>query len=208
MDPDESGSDSNGVVNVDYPLEPSNSVCQILDSSGGLLCVIDSFTNPAVWNPSTRHFNPLPNPSLLQDSEVLYGFTYDYSNDDYKILRLVFPHRDTVKTDFDFAFKTEIDIFELKTNRWRRVGETRFTRPAWTEGSFYNGAFYWVAWRIRDWYEDNTRVVASFDLTEERFKEVELPIHVGSINLKVSRRFLSVMYHDFLWRAYRDVGNG
>ena len=188
MDPDASGNDNSGVVNIDYPLEPSNLVFQILDSCDGLLCVIDSFHNPALWNPSTRQFNPLPKPTFLENSDILYGFTYDYSSDDYKIVRVVSTSRDVIKT--------EIDVFDLKTNEWRRVEETHYSRPAWDVGTFLNGAFYWLAWRLSEGHEGFSRVVVSFDLKEERFKEVELPSDVGIINLRVFGGYLSAMYHD------------
>ena len=78
MDPDASGSDNREVENIEDPLEPSISVFQILDSCDGLLCVMDSFLNPALWNLSTRQFNPLPKSGLPQNGDILYCFTYDH----------------------------------------------------------------------------------------------------------------------------------
>ena len=104
--------------------------------------------------------------------------------------------RDIVKTDIDFAFKTEIDVFELKTNRWRRVRETHYSRPALKEGTFYKRAFYWVARRLLEGYENVSRMIVSFNLKAKKFKEVELPSQVGTINLKVIEGYLFAIYHD------------
>ena len=87
------------------------------------------------------------------------------------MLRLVSSSCVTFKPDIDVPFKTEIDVFELKTNRWRRVRETHFSRPALDVGTFHKGAFYWVAWCPVEGFPGYDRMVVSFNLKDERFKK-------------------------------------
>ena len=86
----------------------------LLDSCDGLLCIADLANKIVLWNPSIRQCNQLPpNPNVL-DFVGCHGFGYDSFADDYKIF---------VVSMLDPNTETVVDVFSLKSNKWKRIQE-------------------------------------------------------------------------------------
>ncbi|XP_057455222.1 putative F-box protein At3g16210 [Lotus japonicus] len=123
-----------------------------------------------VWNPSTGAFKPIPYPH----SNSLYGFWYDASTDDYLVLFMKIPYAPDWKTD--------IDIFSLKTNSWDQIEGFKFpywiTRARTEAGLLLNGALHWLVYSC-----DYDCVIIAFDLIGRSLFEIPLPygIHTEDI---------------------------
>ncbi|KAL6344426.1 hypothetical protein AAG906_039682 [Vitis piasezkii] len=103
-----------------------------------------------LWNPSTRQCNQLPpNPNVL-DFLGCHGFGYDSFADDYKIF---------VVSMLDPNIETVVDVFSLKSNKWKRIQEKHHTR---------------VAYMSYDPIHDFDTIMA-FDFEKEQFRELAIP---------------------------------
>ena len=96
-------------------------------SCDGLVCLKEAATGTMLlWNPSTRDLKVLPSPSevggvQVKGEDVLwrYGFGYDYSSDDYKVLILL-PYQSL----FGFAGSYKSIVYTLRSNSWRRIQDS------------------------------------------------------------------------------------
>ncbi|XVF66359.1 hypothetical protein PTKIN_Ptkin10aG0029300 [Pterospermum kingtungense] len=100
-----------------------NKFCRILGSCHGLICLLmggnDSMCLFFLWNPSTGESNKLPaciNFPVLYEFDYFdfYGFGYDSSSDDYKLV---------------ISICRKALIFSLAENSWRLVDEAETARP-------------------------------------------------------------------------------
>ena len=131
-----------------------------------------------VWNPSTKSYKNIPIPTSTPDSYSSwfrrFGFGYDYSTDDYKILR---PYH-----TFDIHM-LKIEIFSLKTFTWKTIlvdeDNNFFIRSSiqLIEKTINcNGAIYWNAKCYRK------PSIIYFDLADEIFHELPWPESVSYYN--------------------------
>ncbi|XWS39100.1 hypothetical protein CRYUN_Cryun18bG0021200 [Craigia yunnanensis] len=127
----------------------------ILGSCNGLVCL--GLENIArcllLWNPSTGESKVLPNCNLLQDKRHLhfhyYGFGYDSSSGDYKLLLMI---------------DRKIVIFSVMENSWKIMHKARWPwhgYSCYTKGVYSNGALHW---------QDHHGDIYAFDLKIERFR--------------------------------------
>ena len=126
----------------------SKSLLAIVDSCHGLFCIVNCFyrfpspeASPELilWNPSTRQHNHLPCPNFVPYTDFSLCFFYDEDDEDYKIVRIL-----TVEG----MVRTQIDVFTLKTNKWRRIEETHASVIAGGGAgspAYFNGNIHWVA---------------------------------------------------------------
>ncbi|GMI74199.1 CONSTITUTIVE EXPRESSER OF PR GENES 1, CONSTITUTIVE EXPRESSER OF PR GENES 30 [Hibiscus trionum] len=151
----------------------------ILGSCNGLLGLVSRKNEISLWNPSTRRSQMLPtarirfSPPRLSFRVIFYGFGYDPISDDYKLLRLVqFNGR---KGE---AFASEVKVYSLKTNSWRRIKESPFYLIAMrgVYGALANNALHWVG---SEKPSDTLSLVVAFDLGTEEYRLVELPDRLG-----------------------------
>ena len=91
-----------------------------------------------LWNPSTRQCNHIPCPSFVGYQKCMYSFFYDLDSDDYKIVRIF---------TFLGTDRTEIDIFTLKTNKWRTVEETHSNVIGYWFATYFNRNLHWLAFK-------------------------------------------------------------
>ncbi|GMY27563.1 F-box/kelch-repeat protein At3g06240-like [Fagus crenata] len=148
----------------------SSSIVNFMASCNGLVFVSVTLSHEVtdtsvylVWNPSTRSYKNIPISSTFDSSSryrsYSFGFGYDYSTDDYKILRCY--HHDFLRLEFE--------IFSLKTLTWRKINSKVQTREH-RNGTYFNGAIYW---RIQPMSLKPS--IIYFDLAEEIFHEVAWP---------------------------------
>ncbi|XWS13372.1 hypothetical protein CRYUN_Cryun36dG0032000 [Craigia yunnanensis] len=170
-----SGSDdgSKGVLELDYPapieMDPEKDV-ELLGSCNGLLCVVVDYNKEFIlWNPSTRESRPLPKPKHRPNGLFVYGLGYDFSTDDYKLIRIARPPRRYPAIVSD---KAKVEVLSMKTNVWRRIPDPK-TDQMELDGSgiFLNGSLHFLARKV-----SGLNKIFSFDLAEEKFQElVPLP---------------------------------
>lgn len=164
---------------------PNKRTTTVLDSCNGLLCVVDCYygfyslkppQKLILWNPSTRQCNHIPCPSFVGYQNCMYSFFYDPGSDDYKIVRIF---------TFLGKAKTGIDIFTLKTNKWRRVEETHSSVIGYWSATYFNGNLHWLAFSYGGYGEDERSSMVAFSLREEKFQEMELPSQRAVFGLRV-----------------------
>lgn len=124
---------------------------RIVGSCNGLVCVEIDGTGIVLWNPCTRDFKVLPSPPTKFHSFDLYGFGYDSTTDDYKVIK----GRHKVSL---------IRVFTLKNGSWMTLCNHKAAMCS-GQGSLVNGALHWFVPGLPS-------KILSFDLAEETFEEI------------------------------------
>ncbi|XP_024986396.1 F-box protein CPR1 isoform X4 [Cynara cardunculus var. scolymus] len=106
-------------LELDYPLKHPLKSVWIVGSCNGLLCIAIEEDTLFIWNPSTRRSNRLPYCGFKVRSGwyVLYGFGYDESTDDYKVVGISCVFKNGAKYD------TKVKIYSLKSGNWKKIGD-------------------------------------------------------------------------------------
>ncbi|KAF5820100.1 putative F-box domain-containing protein [Helianthus annuus] len=133
---------------------------RLVGSSNGLVCITSFYgLEVSVANPLTGEVTELaPLQTLDVDLTSCWGFGYDSSTDDYKVI---------VK-GWDQTC-VQVMIASLKSNVWRVIEEVKYKFISKT-GILSNGALHWIA---KD--QNNKKLIISFDLSKEEFKEIPQP---------------------------------
>ncbi|PWA56784.1 F-box domain-containing protein [Artemisia annua] len=139
----------------------------ILGSSNGLVCIRNFGSDETlVVNPATREEKMLPKSRLLHKNvyETCWGFGYDSVTDDYKVVLGVINHEK----------RTCFQVLSLKSNAWKPIEQVNYTFCSYQRISiFCNGALHWAMYTPN---QDTRAVILSFDLSQEEFKEIPLPV--------------------------------
>ncbi|XP_047339504.1 F-box protein CPR1-like [Impatiens glandulifera] len=155
---------------ADYDYDGGILLCGSCD---GLLCLSNaiSINTVLLWNPSTRKSIKLPYPFVdFRDKydivyNCIYRFGYDNTNDDYKVVRIVFISnifRVGICTDY------ELNVYSLKSNLWH------------TESfgdSIVSGALHWISSVESD--TEKKILIVAFDLGTEKYRVIPPPEFVG-----------------------------
>nr|GMD44914.1 F-box protein CPR1-like [Ipomoea batatas] len=143
---------------------------EIVGTCDGLLCLSDEDRrcdcSVILWNPSVRKSVCLPSANLRSSRGNVkhsLGFGFDPVSNDYKVVRVV-----SVVNGGCCA-----EIFRLSTHMWENISDSTiakydFLKP---EQAYLDGMVYWLG-KID---ETKERKMVSFDLSKERFEEMELP---------------------------------
>ncbi|XP_043693191.1 F-box protein At3g07870-like [Telopea speciosissima] len=156
---------------------------KILGSCNGLLCISTTTNGDDIflWNPSTRRHQPItplqfPNDGVSFNIRFGYGFGYDPISNDYKLLRVLQFSRDNI-------WHSEVNLYSLSTNSWRRIGDMPFVPIEWKRDRhsniLANSALYWVAHPLTNGHSGPI-FIGSFDLRDEEYRELPLPDIVKS----------------------------
>ncbi|KAA8548443.1 hypothetical protein F0562_000127 [Nyssa sinensis] len=160
-------------VELDYPMKnPHNSVW-IVGSCNGLICIAIEEYDIFIWNPSTRKSKRLPNSGMRMryGCFMIYGFGYDDSTDDYKVVGIYCVVGNVG------SYETEVKIYTLRTDSWRRIQDFPCGIPLDDSGKYANGALHWAA--SSDAGSSYSWVIVSFDLAKETYGEVAQPNYGG-----------------------------
>ncbi|KAF3664066.1 hypothetical protein T459_07968 [Capsicum annuum] len=158
---------------LDYPMSSPQQYVSIVGSVNGLICLMINEVDLVLWNPSIRKFKKLPD-SRLKDKVtggnqcdipkgvcVVYGFGYDESSDDYKVVGCI-------EDRINLVPQAEVEIYSLKSDSWRSKDDVPdgvlLSKPC----KCVNGKLHW----INNNKESN---IISFDLADEKWGKVELP---------------------------------
>ncbi|KAM0013678.1 putative F-box domain-containing protein [Helianthus debilis subsp. tardiflorus] len=138
-----------------------NSYYDLVGSSNGLVCIISCLVSCKllVCNPLTREVRQLESPRLIGVLQLCWGFGYDSSRDDYKVVV------GTKKGENQTCF----EVLSLKSNVWRVV-EVKYTFIITKAGILCNGALHWI---VKD--QNNKKLIISYDLSKEEFEEMPQP---------------------------------
>ncbi|KAL8247038.1 hypothetical protein R6Q59_008254 [Mikania micrantha] len=142
----------------------------IVGSCNGLVCISPEDVELVVTNPSTRELKKLPPPpyrphmdKILQIRGVVcWGFGYDSSADDYKVVA-------GFRKSFS-KFRTRFHVLTLKSNIWKVVGEVKYRNIEGKSGVLCGGALHWFMIG-----ENNKKVIVSLDLSTDELKEIPQP---------------------------------
>ncbi|XP_026377686.1 F-box/kelch-repeat protein At3g06240-like [Papaver somniferum] len=166
---DPSSCECNGVVRMDYPFgyKKDNNI-DILGSCNGLICMgisrdRDSATklykdnSICIWNPSTREYKKILIPRhdtgyySANPCRVRYGFGYDGTIDDYKLVRI------------------------LGSSTWSCAQKIpyKFPHARRCRGLLFNGTLHWLGFTITQ--ENSPEVIVSYDISNEKALELPLP---------------------------------
>ncbi|XP_047339484.1 F-box protein CPR1-like [Impatiens glandulifera] len=185
----------------DYDYDGGILLCGSCD---GLLCVSNaiSINTVLLWNPSTRKSIKLPYPFVdLRDKydivyNCIYRFGYDNTNDDYKVVRIVF-HLNIFKalicTDY------ELNVYSLKSNLWH-TSETFPHCPKLESfgDSIVSGALHWISISSVESDTEKKILIVAFNLGTEKYRVIPPPEFVGPhfrLNLDNLNGCLSLSCH-------------
>ncbi|XVF29062.1 hypothetical protein REPUB_Repub15cG0087600 [Reevesia pubescens] len=98
-----------------------------------------------------------------------YAFGYDFSTDDYKVVKAARP-----SSTADASNETEVEILALKSNIWRRIEGLESGIEIEGPGFFFHGALHWLGDKEGNGLE-TINVIVSFHMAEEKFQLLALP---------------------------------
>ncbi|XP_026419548.1 F-box protein At3g07870-like [Papaver somniferum] len=146
----------------------------VVGSCNGLVCFVVphlGLEDPIyICNPVTREYMSLPmiNTKIAktgQTSLVVSGFGYLPSRNEYKVVRILYPHRLPYPDATTVGWVQVCTIGKGSSNGWRNVGV--ITDSLYLHGTHVTGVLYW-----KD--KKNHKIVA-FDLEDEVFRIVPPP---------------------------------
>ncbi|OMO53805.1 hypothetical protein CCACVL1_28330 [Corchorus capsularis] len=136
------------------PIDVSSGSCN------GLVCIAPDEDTLFLFNPSTRESKRIPDPpsGLARDGLSVYGFGFDFGNDDYKVVKLGCG---------------TVCVYSLRTDSWGKVGNFPFDDNVYESGVLLNENIHWMASRGEG--ANYECVVAAFSLEKEVFWDMRAP---------------------------------
>ncbi|XP_026377669.1 F-box/kelch-repeat protein At3g06240-like [Papaver somniferum] len=165
------------VVRMYYPFEydQGGGSVHILGSCNGLICLATSnypFGSDlgyriCIWNPSTREYK-----KILSDIEFKYryryGFGYDQNIDDYKVVSIL--------EDIEKPGYFQAQVYAIKSDTWTTIQSIPYLFPfrgIQFPSVLFDGALHWLG--VTTTKETNSEVIVSFDISNDRFRDVGIP---------------------------------
>ncbi|CAI9771183.1 unnamed protein product [Fraxinus pennsylvanica] len=177
------------------PLSEPTRLVRIVGSCNGLVCVVWEPGIVTIFNPTTRKSRKLPISGTSNSLAREYGFGYDESNNDYKVVE--FSWTNLISDEFE----NQVKVYSSKINSWRIIdGPAGFLFS--DSGVFVNGAIHWKLYpngNPMDWS------IIAYNVTTDRYKMVAKPkCETGLVNslLVVSAGQLCV---SCLYFTHRDI---
>ncbi|KAG5554860.1 hypothetical protein RHGRI_012430 [Rhododendron griersonianum] len=156
-------------VRLDFPPGQNPRYCEeICYSCDGLVLMLDRGFRCCLVNPSTRESRKLPlSPFTSYSGFTDYGFGYDSSIDDYKVVNICYYDEEADAGSADNV----VGVYALKTNSWRRIENSPYDHSCFGHhsGAFVCGALHWVARKGMD------DVIVALVLADEKFRTLPSP---------------------------------
>ncbi|KAM5582358.1 F-box protein CPR1-like [Rosa sericea] len=149
--------------NLRCPFKQPDSMVFIHSSCRGLVFATLNGQGIAryIWNLSTGFFKKLPDPGVKKEFQVFNGFGYISATDDYKIL--------IANSKLEEGEEANIHIFSSKSNSWKRIQDSQYSALSTTiMGTLLDEALHWL-----EMFDD---VIVAFDLADEEFRTMPLPV--------------------------------
>lgn len=148
------------------PLKYRQCLVEILGSCNGLICLKSKPKVVCIWNPCTNEYVKLPRVSGIPSIRS-YGFGYDCKTCDYKVVRIVTGDWDSF---------SRVIVHTLGTDSWRILQDIPYSICiSRVNGVHLNGVLHWMLGTRSRVNEAANRVIVSFDIGDENFKEMQLP---------------------------------
>lgn len=167
------------IMMIDFPfVSQHHDFFRMVGCVNGLVCLSDDIVEVTdtliLWNPVIRRFLTLPELKLDAESTDLgrsvFGFGYDSSNNDYKVIRIVYCKN----PDFEAPqVESSIAIFRLSSCCWE-VNESASVPLLDTRQAYVNGIIHWLAYN---------KLIVGFDVKSEGFKDMMLPQTLQNANI-------------------------
>ncbi|XP_047335421.1 F-box protein CPR1-like [Impatiens glandulifera] len=143
---------------------------ELLFKKGRSIWVIDYIDIVVLWNPSTKKSIELPSASIeIKDERRFdkyrtYGFGYDNTNDDYKVVR--------VAVLLDVVINYEVKVYSLRSNLWHTADKfpNQYPDLSGIGNSVAGGAMHWISIDA-----DLNRSILAFDLGLETYRVIQQP---------------------------------
>ncbi|KAK3204233.1 hypothetical protein Dsin_018279 [Dipteronia sinensis] len=143
----------------------------VYESCNGLFCITPKTDVYLLFNPSTRESNQIPYLQPTYGNELLSGFGYAQSVDDYKFVKVLEGNTVHVFSLRNFSWKVVGCKFPFDTDRCIGFGIPLNGSRCLKHGIPLKGKIHWVL----DKHDYQGRVIAAFDLVKEKFKTLSLP---------------------------------
>lgn len=146
----------------------------VCGSCNGVVLAIDEYDRLYLMNPTTREISELPHSPFalpIGESFEMYGFGYDSSTDDYKVIAISFWDTDNEHNpDCTDMF---VSVYTLSNNSWRKLPNSPYDHAVGhlVSGVLVNGSLHWLT-STRPSYSST---IIAFNLSNEKFNEIELP---------------------------------
>ncbi|KAJ0568611.1 putative F-box domain-containing protein [Helianthus annuus] len=156
----------------------------IIGSSHGLLCLFGYYDRDEIavlWNVSLRKAVAIDVPNVAyQKYRAILGFGVCDETCDPKIIKIIYinSQRDIESTSDSIPW--QVEVFTLSTRAWRSPYSSNLPRKSieyCLEQVFVDQFLYWCATdRVTiDGGIQSYNVIISFDITSEKFREINLP---------------------------------
>ncbi|XP_076904180.1 putative F-box protein At3g16210 [Bidens hawaiensis] len=136
----------------------------IVGAYNGIVLIV--LKDMILYNPLTGAYRTVPNPPPLESStSIRYGFCYETSLDELKIVRL----NNMIGLDQGSRW---CGVFSLKKGSWSTTSRTSVRACGIIDkaGTFLNGFLYWVASRLNGYF-----ILVALDVKEMVLSEMQLP---------------------------------
>ncbi|XVE84709.1 hypothetical protein DITRI_Ditri17bG0035100 [Diplodiscus trichospermus] len=141
---DDLDDESKLIVELEYPavMKKTPDSDELVDgwldlggSCDGLICAVFEHERIFLWNPTIRKALELAKLHPIDPKgKFSYGLGYNFPTDDYKVVRVARPSNTVASSE------TEIEVFELKINMWRRIQGLQSGIEL--QGQLYKGFFF------------------------------------------------------------------
>ncbi|KAK4707357.1 hypothetical protein R3W88_033084 [Solanum pinnatisectum] len=162
----------------------------IVGSINGLICLCSKIEEPVLCNPTDNCSYYLK-----------YGFGYNETSDDYKVIVIQCIYEDSSSYD------TVVNIYSLRADSWRTINKVQGNFQVNSPGKFVDEKLYCALSADVDTF--NMCNIISLDLAQETWRRLELPDSYGKgsypLALGVVRSHLSVLCLNCLEGTNSDV---
>ncbi|XP_041003060.1 F-box protein At3g07870-like isoform X1 [Juglans microcarpa x Juglans regia] len=111
----------------------------------------------------------LPKSAQYQNQRVVFGFGFNSTTKEYKVLKIVYYRKACAAFGFSAIRDSEVQILTMGSSAWRSLGKAGYHLYQWPSQVFVNGRLHWVTWPHR--HHRGSKIIL-FDLEDERFREV------------------------------------
>lgn len=196
---------STELFDLGSPMENPTIYTWTVGSVNGLICLYSKIEEAVLWNPTIKKSKKLPTfgEKLRRDCSYYckYGFGYDESHDDYKVVVIQCISED------GGSYNTVVNIYSLKADSWRTINKFQGNFLINSPGKFVDGKLYWAL--SADVNTFNMCNIISLDLADETWRMLELPASYGEasypLTLGVMGSHLSVLCLNCHEQTYSDV---